>query len=163
MNKLCHFKHTGALVLGMHDALVEITGILAGLAFAITNTRILILTAFVASVSASLSMAAANYMAQRTENNPEALRCALYTGLMYMGTSLVIIAPFCLIANRLWAIGTMVGLAVLIIIGFNLATTCPDARPLRTRLTEMLAVCLGVSIISFLIGLGAKYFLGVNL
>ena len=66
MTKKCNFRYTGDLVLGMHDALVEITGIIAGLTFAIENNRVIVMTGIIASVAASLSMAAANYMAQRT-------------------------------------------------------------------------------------------------
>ena len=149
--------------MGMHDALVEITGILAGLAMAITGTRILILTGIIASVSASLSMAAANYMAQRTDNNPDALMCALYTGVTYLTTSAAVIVPFVFIPHRGWALGVMAGVAIVIIGLFNWWTSCDGARPLRDRFLEMLGVCMGVSVTSFVIGQLAKHFLGVSI
>lgn len=162
MHKLCRFKYTGALVLGMHDALVEITGIMAGLAFAIDQKRILVMTGLIAGVAASLSMAAANYMAQRTEQNPDALICALYTGLMYIMTSAAVIAPFCFIDHRFWALGVMGLMAVGIIFVFNWVTSCAGERPFWSRFLEMLIICTGVSVTSFAIGQGAKYFLGVT-
>ena len=70
MKKKKCFQYTGALVLGMHDALVELSGIIAGLTFAIEDRRIIIMTGAIAAVAASLSMAAANYQAQRADNNP---------------------------------------------------------------------------------------------
>ena len=69
MKQKCNFKYTGAMVLGMHDALVELSGIIAGLTFAIETSRIIIMTGAIAAVAASLSMAAANYMAQRADGN----------------------------------------------------------------------------------------------
>lgn len=159
----CNFKYAGAMVLGMHDALVEITGIVAGVAFAIDSRRIIVMTAVIAAVAASLSMAAANYMAQRTDNNPDAGLCATYTGLMYIGTSMAIIAPFCVIENRFAALGAMAAIAVLIILLFNLYTRRGSNRPTWRRFLEMLGVCAGVSTASFLIGQAAKYFLGTNI
>lgn len=156
-------KYTGALVLGMHDALVEISGIIAGLAFAFSDRKVIIMTAAIAAVAASLSMAAANFQAQRTEHNPNAFRAALYTGIMYVVTSVILILPFAAIPNRFWALGIMAIMVVLIIFGFNCSIGILTRRPFMDRFFEMLAICVGVSIASFAIGIGAKYFLGVSI
>ncbi len=161
-NKKC-FQYTGALVLGMHDALVELSGIIAGLTFAIEDRRIIIMTGAIAAVAASLSMAAANYQAQRADNNPAALTAAFYTGLMYVTTSAMLIFPFTVIPNRFWALGMMGMIAVLIIFGFNCAMGYATGRPFIKRFVEMLSICVGVSIASFIIGGAAKYFMGVNI
>ncbi len=163
MIKKCKFEYAGAMVLGMHDALVEITGILAGLAFAIDSRRTIIMTAAIAAVAASLSMAAANYMAERTQSNKNAFICAIYTGIMYVSTSAAVILPFCLIHNRFWALTTMATIAVTIIFIFNLFVGRDSKRSFVKRFFEMLFVCFGVSIASFAIGQAAKYFLGVQI
>jgi len=90
------------MVLGMHDALVELSGIIAGLTFAIETSRIIIMTGAIAAVAASLSMAAANYMAQRADGNRDAAVCAAYTGAMYIGTSAALLLPFCIIGNVIY-------------------------------------------------------------
>lgn len=107
MKKKKCFQYTGALVLGMHDALVELSGIIAGLTFAIEDRRIIIMTGAIAAVAASLSMAAANYQAQRADNNPCAGMAAFYTGVMYVVTSAMLIFPFTIIPNRFWALAIM--------------------------------------------------------
>lgn len=150
-------------MLGMHDALVEITGIIAGLAFAIDSRRVIVMTASIAAVAASLSMAAANYMAQRTENNSNAFICALYTGAMYIATSAAIILPFCIVKNHGTAIAVMAMIAIGIIFTFNLFIGRDGNRSFFERFFEMLFVCIGVSVASFTIGQLAKYFLGVNI
>lgn len=157
------FKYTGALVLGMHDALVEISGIIAGLTFAFTNPSVIIMTAIIAAVAASLSMAAANFQAERAQDNPHALRAAAYTGVMYMTTCVILIMPFTVIADRFWALGMMAVMAVLIIFVFNLAIGIINRRPFVSRFLEMLAVCAGVSVVSFAIGAAAKYFMGITI
>ena len=163
MKKKKCFQYTGALVLGMHDALVELSGIIAGLTFAIEDRRIIIMTGAIAAVAASLSMAAANYQAQRADNNPCAGMAAFYTGVMYVATSAMLIFPFTIIPNRFWALTIMALFAVLIIFGFNCAMGYATRQPFMKRFIEMLTICMGVSIASFAIGLAAKYFMGVNI
>lgn len=157
------YKYTGALVLGMHDALVEISGIIAGLAFAFSDRQVIIMTASIAAVAASLSMAAANFQAQRAEDNPHSLRAALYTGIMYMITSAILILPFAVVPNRFWALGLMAIMAVLIIFGFNCSIGAITRRPFFPRFLEMLGICIGVSVASFAIGIAAKYFMGITI
>lgn len=163
MSQTTEYKFTGALVLGMHDALVEISGIIAGLAFAFTDRKVIIMTAAIAAVAASLSMAAANFQAQRAENNPNSLRAALYTGIMYMVTSAILILPFAVVPNRFWALGLMAIFAVLIIFGFNCSIGVITKRPFIPRFLEMLTICIGVSVASFIIGMAAKYFMGITI
>ena len=50
-----NFNAAGAIVLGMHDALVSLTGLIAGLAVAMADRYYIILTAIIASITASLS------------------------------------------------------------------------------------------------------------
>lgn len=159
MKKQNIFKYAGSIVLGMHDALVELSGIIAGLTFTITDRSVIILSSIVAATAASLSMAAANYQAQRADNNPNALTAAAYTGLMYVVTSALLIFPFTVIPNKFWALAMMAILAVLIIFAFNCAMGICMKQPFFKRFIEMLIICTGVSIASFLIGTVAKYFI----
>ncbi len=162
MKQKCNFKYTGAMVLGMHDALVELSGIIAGLTFAIETSRIIIMTGAIAAVAASLSMAAANYMAQRADGNRDAAVCAAYTGAMYIGTSAALLLPFCIIGNRFWALGAMGAVVVGVVLLFNWYIGAKNHRPWGRAFWEMLGVCVGVSVASFIIGQAAKYFLGVT-
>ena len=71
----------GAIVLGMHDALVSQTGIIAGLAFSLANRYLIILTGIISAVAAGVSMAASNYLAHRTNDNEYAVMAGAVTGL----------------------------------------------------------------------------------
>jgi len=53
-------QFVGSMVLGLNDALVELTGTLAGLTFALKDTRLIALAGLITGVAASLSMAAWN-------------------------------------------------------------------------------------------------------
>ena len=73
-----NFYAAGAIVLGMHDALVSLTGLIAGLAIAMADRHSIILTAIIASVTASLSMGASNYLSVRANGEKHAVINAIF-------------------------------------------------------------------------------------
>ncbi|MBP9999277.1 MAG: VIT1/CCC1 transporter family protein [Proteobacteria bacterium] len=80
--KKCDFF--GSAVLGMHDAVVSITGTIAGLTFTLTNRRLILLTCIIMSVVDALSMTAANYLATKTDNMRRAATAGFITGIAYI-------------------------------------------------------------------------------
>ena len=92
----------GAMVLGLNDALVELTGTIAGLSFALQDTRVVALSGIITGVSATLSMAASNYLAERADGNENALKSSLYTGIAYLITVALLVLPYLLLPSGLW-------------------------------------------------------------
>ncbi|MEM2175295.1 MAG: VIT1/CCC1 family protein, partial [Candidatus Micrarchaeia archaeon] len=60
-------EYTSSLVLGLNDALVELTGSLAGLTFALQNNKLIAISGLITGISASLSMAASEYLSTKNE------------------------------------------------------------------------------------------------
>lgn len=85
-----------SVVLGLNDALVEFTGALAGYTFALQHAKLVALTGAITGIAAALSMAASEYLSTRTENNvhKNALKAAVYTGIAYVITVVVLIFAF---------------------------------------------------------------------
>ena len=156
-----NFRSAGAIVLGMHDALVSLTGLIAGLAVAMADRYVIILTAVIASITASLSMGASNYLAVRADGGRRAFISALYTGVAYMATCAVLIVPFFVFENRVVEMAVMFAIAVAEIFGFNYYLGRMRQRPYMRNFLEMLGVCMGVSIVAFLIGLCANKCFGI--
>lgn len=156
--------YIGAMVLGLNDALVELTGTLAGLTFALANTRLVALSAIITGVSATLSMAASNYLAERASGSAKALKSSLYTGMAYLVTVALMALPYLLLPNRLYllAFGIMLAIVVLIILLFNYYISVARDEPFLRHFAEMAAISLGVAAISFVIGLLAKALLGID-
>lgn len=150
-----------AIVLGMHDALVSLTGMIAGLTFALTDRVTIILSAVIASVAAGLSMAASCYLAEKTNDNPHALRAGVMTGVAYLGTCAFLILPFFIVPSTYTALIMSFIMAVLIIFGCNWCIGHTRGQRWLGHALEMLAICTGVSIVSFAIGEFAQYALGV--
>ncbi len=72
-------RYVGSMVLGLNDALVELTGTLAGLTFAMANTRLVALSGLITGISATLSMASSEFLSARAEGRPDAFKSSIYT------------------------------------------------------------------------------------
>lgn len=155
------FTTAAAIVLGMHDALVSLTGMIGGLTFALTDRATIILSAIIASVAAGLSMAASCYLAEKTNENPHPLRAGMMTGVAYIGTCAFLILPFLVTVNTKSALVMSFVMAGLVIFTCNWCIGRAYNRAWWMRAIEMLLICAGVSVISFVIGVFAQYALGV--
>jgi VIT1/CCC1 family predicted Fe2+/Mn2+ transporter len=158
-------NYVGAIVLGLNDALVELTGALAGFTFAFQNTQLIAVTGLITGISASFSMAASEYLSTVHESGdrPKALKSATYTGIAYVLTVVVLILPYLLIGQPFISLGVCLAAAVLIILAFNFYTSVAKDTPFRRRFWEMVLISLGVSAISFLIGILVKNVFGLDM
>lgn len=155
-------NYVGSVVLGLNDALVELTGALAGYTFAFQNTQLIALTGLITGISASLSMAASEYLSTRQEGGDDALKSALYTGAAYVFTVIFLITPFLLFSNPFISLMVTLVIAVTIIFLFNYYISVAKDYDFKKRFLEMASISLGVSSISFIVGIMVKYFFGIE-
>lgn len=157
-----HLSYMGAIVLGLNDALVELTGALAGLTFALGNSRLIAMTGLITGLSAAMSMAASGFLAAREEesSNKHPLKSALYTGVAYVITVILLIMPYLLMpgAHPMIALGCMLAIALVIIAVFNYYVSVARTVPFKSRFWEMAGISLTVTAISFLIGVALNHF-----
>jgi len=158
-------QYVGSMVLGLNDALVELTGSLAGFAFALQNNRMIALSGLIVGISATFSMASSEFLAARSEGRTDALKSCSYTGIAYLLTVVALIAPYLLFpaGQYIPALLTMLAVVVAIIAGFTYYTSVAQDQPFRSRFLEMALISIGVAVVSFLVGVLAKRFLGVEL
>ncbi len=158
-------QYVGSMVLGLNDALVELTGSLAGFTFALQNTRLIALSGLIIGISATFSMASSEFLAARSEGRNDALKSCTYTGVAYLITVVLLVAPYLIFgnANYLLALICMLLIVVLIIAGFTYYTSVAQDQPFKSRFWEMALISIGVAVISFFVGVLAKRFLGVDL
>ncbi|MCX8032583.1 MAG: VIT1/CCC1 transporter family protein [Thermoleophilia bacterium] len=155
--------YMGSVVLGLNDALVELTGALAGFTLALSNPKVISLAGLVTGISAALSMSASEYLSSKTEGNKKAHKSALYTGVAYIVTVMLLILPYLLLSHRFLSLGITVAIAVFVILCFNYYLAVAKELDFKTRFAEMAGISLGVAVVSFLIGWGLKAALGVDL
>ena len=158
-------QYVGSMVLGLNDALVELTGSLAGFAFALQNNKLIALSGLIVGISATFSMASSEFLAARSEGRTDALKSCSYTGIAYLITVILLIAPYLLLgsAQYILALICMLAVVVLIIAGFTYYTSVAQDQPFFSRFGEMAVISISVAVVSFVVGILAKKFLGVDL
>jgi len=158
-------NYVGSMVLGLNDALVELTGTLAGLTLAMQNTRLIALSGLITGISATLSMASSEFLSAKSEGRNDALKSCAYTGTAYLVTVALLVLPYLLFdANHyLYALACMLAIVVLIIIAFNYYLAVAKDLSFKQRFLEMAGISLGVAALSFVVGLLVKNVLGVDI
>ena len=156
-------RYVGSMVLGLNDALVELTGSLAGFAFAMQNTSLVALSGLIVGISATFSMASSEFLSARSEGRKDAFKSCTYTGIAYLITVVLLILPFLLFTNYLYALATMLGVVVLIIAAFTYYTSVTGEQRFLRRFAEMALISIGVAVVSFGVGLLAKQLFGVDI
>jgi VIT1/CCC1 family predicted Fe2+/Mn2+ transporter len=157
-------RYVGSIVLGLNDALVELTGALAGLTLALQDTRLIALSGTITGIAAALSMAASEYLSTKSEETgKEPFKASIYTGVTYIVTVLVLIWPYLFLQNYYLCLAWALTAAVLIVALFNYYISVVKDEPFRKRFLEMAGVSLGVAGLSFLIGYIARIALGIEI
>jgi VIT1/CCC1 family predicted Fe2+/Mn2+ transporter len=156
--------YLGAAVLGLNDALVELTGGLTGLVSSIKDTALIGFTALVIGLAASLSMAASNFLSEGMSKDEDVQpgKAAAYTGIAYVLVVLALVAPFFIATNRVVALAATWVLAVGVIAAFSYYAAVVQDVSFRRRFFQMLGLGLGVAVITFGIGRALSAWIGID-
>lgn len=157
-------QYASSMVLGLSDALVELTGALAGLTLALQNVQLIALSGMITGVAAALSMASSEYLSTRAEKSQKKPgKAALYTGLAYIITVALLITPYLLLDNVFICLAIVLVTAILIIAAFNYYISVAKGESFKKRFLEMAGLSLGVATLSFVISYFIRLWLGVDI
>ena len=157
--------YMGDIILGMNDALVELTGSLAGYTLAMQNSKIIAMAGLITGVSATLSMAGSGYLAAREDVSKNAVKSTVIIGLSYFITVVLLILPYLIFPDNAYlsALAATLLIALLIIAGFNFYISVAKDRPFGKGFWSMAGISIGVAVISFAVGYIVKDILGITL
>ena len=160
-------KYVGSIVLGLNDALVELTGALAGFTFAIQNSRTIAMLGLITGIAATLSMAASEFLSRSHEDEaPEgtsALTSSVYTGIAYIITVTILVLPYFLLGNPFESFAVMLASVIAIIFSFTYYISVAKEKPFFSGFMRMALISIGVALISFGIGWFARTYLGFQI
>ncbi|MBN2042611.1 MAG: VIT1/CCC1 transporter family protein [Candidatus Aenigmarchaeota archaeon] len=160
-------KYVGSIVLGLNDALVELTGALAGFTFAFQNSGIIALAGLITGVAASLSMGASEYLSTKSEGSENEekspAKASFYTSLAYIFTVVFLILPFFILTNVYVALGTTLANAIIVIFIFTFYISVAKDLNFRRRFAEMALISIGVAALTFAIGFLIRVFFGIEI
>lgn len=155
-------RYVGSMVLGLNDALVELTGALAGLTLALQNTRLIAMTGLITGIAASLSMASSEYLSTKSEDAKNPFKASIYTGSAYVLTVLFLIFPYLLFTNFYFCLGFTILNAITVIFIFTFYISVAKDVSFRNRFFEMTIISLGIAALTFGIGFLIRIFFNVD-
>jgi VIT1/CCC1 family predicted Fe2+/Mn2+ transporter len=149
-------NNMGAIVLGLNDALVELTGALAGFTFAIGEPWKIAKLGLITGLAAAMSMAASAFLSARAdadnEDGKSAIKSALYTGIAYIITVILLVSPYIIISNATIALVTMLLFAFGIIAFFNYYLSVARDTSFWKGFSVMAGISTAVALISYAFG-----------
>ncbi len=156
-----HLNNMGSIVLGLNDALVELTGALAGFTYAMNNPVQVAKLGLITGMAAAMSMAASAFLSARADANAKdkeeeedksPMTSALYTGIAYVITVFLLVTPYFIFSNLYCALITMLLVAFGIIAFFNFYLSVARETSFRRGFLEMAGISTLVALISYGIG-----------
>lgn len=157
-------KYTADMARGLNVAVVELTGLLAGLTLALPEKHLITLTGLIAGLAMVFSVSSTEYLGTRTgEGVHNPLKSVFYGGVTNLGTVILLLAPYVIFENLFVSLGFMVFNATVIIFLFSFFISVSKEISFRKRFPEMMMISLGVASLSFFIGFLARILLHVEI
>ncbi len=145
-------RYISFVVLGLADALVEITGIHAGSLGIYNVTEYAGIAGVTAGAAASLAMASAAFAQAKQGFQGSARLSAVYTGISYFITAIILAAPYFLTPSMIYALGTSLFLAVVILALISYYSTVISGKTFLRDFLEMLLIMFGVTVALYVFG-----------
>ncbi len=147
-------RYISSVVLGLNDALVELTGALVGLTLALQNPKLIAIIGFITGGAASMSMAASEYLSTKQEDTQKShVKASIYTGVSYIFTVLFLIFPYIMFSNIFVCLGLVLVNALLVILCFTYYISIAKDFSFKEKFFEMAGISLSVAAINFFVGL----------
>jgi VIT1/CCC1 family predicted Fe2+/Mn2+ transporter len=147
-------RYISSVVLGLNDALVELTGALVGLTLALQNPKLIAIIGFITGGAASMSMAASEYLSTKQEDTQKShVKASVYTGVSYICTVLFLIFPYIVFSNIFVCLGLVLVNALLVILCFTYYISVAKDFSFKEKFFEMAGISLSVAAINFFVGL----------
>ncbi len=157
-------KYVSSMVLGLNDALVELSGALVGFTLALQNTRLVGIVGLITGIAASMSMAASEYLStKQEETDKKPLKASIYTGFAYVLTVTILVLPYFFLKNISICLSLVIIDALLIILVFTFYISVAKNLNFKKRFLEMAGISLGIAAINFLIGLLVRKVFGIDI
>ncbi len=145
-------RYISFVVLGLADALVEISGIHAGSLGIYNRTEVAGLAGVVAGGAASLAMASAAYAQAKQGFQGSAKLSAVYTGVSYFISAVFLATPYFLTSSMVYALSTSLILAVVMLALTTYYSTVIANKPFMRDFLEILVILLGATAALYVFG-----------
>ncbi len=158
-----YIKYISFVVLGLADAIVEISGIHAGSLGIYNRTELAGLAGIVAGAAASIAMASAAYAQAKQGFQGSASISASFTGISYFVSAIILATPYFLTKVMSIALGTSFTLAILIIAFISYYNSIISNSHFLRDFSELAGITLGATAALFVFGLVIRSIFGITI
>jgi VIT1/CCC1 family predicted Fe2+/Mn2+ transporter len=149
------------IVLGLADAVVEISGIHAGSLGIYAKTELAGLAGVVAGMAASIAMASAAYAQAKQGFEGSAKWSAIYTGVSYMFTAIFLALPYFLTGSMVTALGISLIVGVALVAAMTYYDTVISARKFKRQFAEIAGIIMAASFALYIAGTLIRQLFGI--
>jgi len=157
-----HIRYISFIVLGLADALVEIAGIHAGSLGIYDKTELAGLAGIIAGAAASIAMASAAYAQAKTGFKGSATLSAIYTGISYFFTAVILATPYFLTDVMIYALTASLIFAVVLTAFISFYGSVISGAAFKKDFIEITSIVFGATVALYLIGIAIGYLTGIT-
>ena len=158
-----YVKYISFVILGLADAIVEISGIHAGSLGIYNSTEMTGLAGIVAGAAASIAMASAAYAQAKQGFRGSASVSATFTGGSYFISATVLAGPYFLTKMMTTAMAASLTVGVLMIMMTTYYDSVISGRRFSQDFAELVAIMLAATAALYLFGEAVRVYAGVTI
>lgn len=158
-----YVKYISFVILGLADAIVEISGIHAGSLGIYNSTRITGLAGVVAGAAASIAMASAAFAQAKQGFKGSASLSAIFTGISYFISAVILAGPYFLTENKIDAMATSLILGVVILLITIYYNSVISEGHFRRDFAELVAIMLAATVVLYVFGEAVRIYTGITI
>ena len=145
-------KYLGFIVLGLADAIIEITGVHAGFLGVTSSTTMAGVAGLIVGFAAAISMATAAYLQAKQDTERNSFTSAMITGFSYILAVVSLAFPYFLFVSMLAAFIASLIMAMLLTAYFTFFTAVIFERNFGKEFLESTLLTLGTALATYLFG-----------
>lgn len=145
-------KYLGFIVLGLADAIIEISGVHAGFLGVTSSTTMAGVAGLVVGFAAAISMAAAAYLQAKQDPSRNPVTSAIITGISYILAVTFLALPYFLTGHMVLAFAVSLFGAMLLTAYFTFYSAILFDRSFSREFLESAALALGTAVATFFFG-----------
>ena len=142
-------RYIGFIVLGLSDAIIEVTGVHAGFLGVSHKPLTAGIAGLIVGFAASISMASAAYLQAKQNPQVSPIQSALYTGVSYILAVILLALPYFILGTVGGAFWSSVGIALALILAFVYYSSVLFEREFRSEALESVAVLGLTALLSY--------------
>ncbi len=156
-------KYMSFIVLGLADAIVEISGINAGSLGVYKLTKFTGLAGIIAGAAASMAMASAAYAQAKQGFQGSARISAVLTGVSYFANAVFLASPYFLLRNAVDAMSASLSIAVFILAFISYYNSIISSAHFVRDFLELAGIMFGATIVLFFFGEAMRAYFGISI